>query len=83
MKKITGLVLGLFTFVVMCTGCSSDKSKEINANKVITDNTAQCNWFDSDNVEDSYMLDKISFSKDNNIAVLSYTTMKMGAKLDE
>ena len=87
MKKITGIMIGLLTFAVMCTGCSGEKadnkSKEVNVNKIVTDKTVQCNWFDSDNVDSSYMLDKLSFSKDNNIAVLSYTTMKMGAKLDE
>lgn len=81
MKKITGLVLSLVTLAFMCTGCSNEE--ELNKNKIISDKTTECNWFDSDNVDDSYKLDKISFSKDNKYAFMSYTTMKMGAKLDE
>ncbi|MBQ4068488.1 MAG: hypothetical protein IJC76_04480 [Lachnospiraceae bacterium] len=81
MKKIIRLVFGLVTLAIMCTGCNS--KEELNNNKVISDKTTECNWFDSDNIDDSYKLDKISFSKDNKYALLSYATMKMGAELDE
>ncbi len=83
MKKIVGLLISLITLAVMCTGCSSEKEVELNKNSIVNDKVTVCNWFDSDKIDDSYKLDKISFSKDNNKAVLSYATMKMGAELDE
>ena len=81
MKKVLGIVVGAITLALMCVGCS--KEKKVNENKVVDDKTTICNWLDNDSVKDEYKLDKLSFSKDNNIAVLSYVTMKMGAKLDE
>lgn len=81
MRKVKILIATIISFVVMCTGCSSEK--EVNENKIINDKAVECKWFDSDKIDNSFKLDKISFSKDNDIAMLSYVTMKMGAKLDE
>lgn len=81
MRKFAALAVSIMTVALMCTGCSSEK--EVNKNKIVDDKVTVCNWFEHDEVDADYKLDKISFSEDNDTAVLSYVTMKMGANLDE
>lgn len=70
-----GMAIMLLAF---CAGCSKKNQRIADKSKI-----AECTWFAQKAVDKEYRLDKISFSEDDNIAMLSYVPSKIGIPLDK
>lgn len=79
-KRLWAFLACLLLFITCFTGCSKkEKVKRIPDKEGVS----ECTWFADSKIEKSYRLDKISFSGDDKIAMLSYVTKAAGAPLDE
>ncbi len=83
MKKTFKLFALLISIAAIAAGCgkgstAEDKRSEINKQGVVV-----CDWFENEDVDQSFKLDKISFSKDDTTALLSYVTKVQAKTLDD
>ena len=80
MKKRSVLFFVAIAICAVVAGCSSKKD---SGKKYSYEGSVECDWFADSTIDKSYMVENISFSKDDETAMLSYSNRTMGAKLSD